>query len=80
MSASTENAQAAVARILTEDPITLQEARMELFRVTGRRPDKTTIYRWCLRGVGGTKLEHIRLGDRILTSHQAITRFITARS
>ena len=80
MSVSAETAQAAVARILTEDPITLQEARTELFRATGRRPDKTTLYRWCLKGVAGTKLEHIRLGDRILTSRQAITRFITARS
>lgn len=80
MSASIETIQAAVARILTEDPITLQQARTELFRATGRRPDKTTIYRWCLKGVAGVKLEHIRLGDRILTSRQAITRFIMARS
>lgn len=77
MSVSTENV---VSKILTEDVKTLQEARTELFRATGRRPDKTTLYRWCLRGVQGTKLEHIRLGDRILTSSQAITRFIEARS
>lgn len=77
MSASTENA---VSRILTEDVKTLAEARTELFRVTGRRPDKTTLYRWCLRGVAGTKLEHVRLGNVILTSSQAITRFIQART
>lgn len=77
MTVSTENV---VSKILTEDVKTLQEARTELFRATGRRPDKTTLYRWCLRGVAGTKLEHIRLGDRILTSSQAITRFIEARS
>lgn len=70
----------AVSRILTEDPITLQEARNEIASVTGRRVDKCTIYRWCLKGVGGTRLEHIRLGDRILTSRPAITRFIEARS
>jgi len=68
------------SRILTEDVLTLQDARKEIASVTGRRPDKTTLYRWCLRGVGGTKLEHIRLGDRILTSSQAITRFIEART
>jgi len=77
MSVSIENA---VSRILTEDVVSLQEARADLFRATGRRPDKTTLYRWCLKGVAGTKLEHIRLGDRILTSRQAITRFIAARS
>lgn len=70
----------AVSKILTEDPITLQEARSEIANVTGHRPDKCTIYRWCLKGVGGTRLEHIRLGDRILTSLPAITRFIEARS
>lgn len=77
MSVATDSA---VSKILTEDVLTLQDARTELFRATGRRPDKTTLYRWCLRGVSGTKLEHIRLGDRILTSRQALTRFIVARS
>ncbi|QDT06889.1 hypothetical protein K227x_53120 [Rubripirellula lacrimiformis] len=68
------------SRILTEDVLTLQDARRELAKATGRRPDKSTCYRWCLKGVGGTKLEHIRLGDRILTSRQALTRFIEART
>tara|TARA_R110002049_G_scaffold72490_7_gene187575 strand:- start:159607 stop:159864 length:258 start_codon:yes stop_codon:yes gene_type:complete len=67
-------------RILTEDVLTLQDARKELAEITGRRPDKTTLYRWCLRGVGGVKLEHIRLGNRILVSRQSLTRFIEARS
>lgn len=70
----------AISKILTEDVITLQEARSELFQATGRRPDKATLYRWCLKGVGKQRLEHIRLGDRILTSRQALTRFIEARS
>lgn len=77
MATATDNT---VSRILTEDVLTLQDARREIARVTGRRPDKTTLYRWCLRGVGGIKLEHIRLGDRILTSRQALTRFIESRS
>jgi hypothetical protein len=67
-------------RILTEDLVTLQEARSELYKLTGRRPDKATLYRWCLKGVRGTKLEHVRLGDRMFTSLQALTRFIEARS
>lgn len=70
----------APVQILTEDVLTLQDARRELALVTGRRPDKTTLYRWCLKGCRGTKLEHIRLGDRILTSKQALTRFIASRT
>lgn len=72
--------KSAASTILVEDVLTLQDARKELHQVTGQRPDKTTLYRWCLRGVGGVRLEHIRLGDRILTSRQAITRFIDART
>ena len=78
MSASV--AESAVYKVLAEEVVTLREARNELFRVTGRRPDKTTIYRWALRGVGGTKLETVRIGNRLLTSKQALTRFIAARS
>ncbi len=69
-----------VSKILCEDLLTIQEARREIASVTGRRPDKCTLYRWCMKGCRGTKLEHVRLGDRILTSKQALTRFIAARS
>ena len=72
--------ESAVYKVLAEEVVTLREARNELFRVTGRRPDKTTLYRWALRGVGGTKLETVRIGNRLLTSKQALTRFIAARS
>ncbi|MDV6034054.1 MAG: DUF1580 domain-containing protein [Phycisphaera sp. RhM] len=69
-----------VQRVLTEDVQTLQDAREDLASYLGRRPDKCTLYRWCRDGVRGTKLEHVRLGGRILTSRQAVRRFIEARS
>jgi hypothetical protein len=72
--------QSATQRILSEDVLTLNDARNELRHVLGKRLDKTTLYRWCLKGVDGTKLQHIRLGGRILTSRQALTRFIESRS
>lgn len=75
-----EQAARYVRRVLAEDVITLQDARRELIPLLGKRPDKTTVYRWCLRGVGGVKLEHVRLGNRILTSRQALNRFITSRT
>ncbi|MDV6034398.1 MAG: DUF1580 domain-containing protein [Phycisphaera sp. RhM] len=80
MSVSTANVTQNVRQVLTEDVITLQDARRELIPFLGRRPDKATLYRWCLRGVKGTKLEHVRIGNRILTSRQAITRFIESRT
>ncbi len=67
-------------RILSEDVLTLADAQKELAGILGKRPDKTTLYRWCLRGVGGIKLEHVRIGNRILVSRQSLTRFIEART
>lgn len=70
-------------RILTEDVLSIAEARSELLRITGRRPDKSTMARWIHRGVGSpkVKLEAIRLGHaQLFTSRQALTRFIEARS
>ncbi len=69
-----------VSRILTEDVLTLSQARAELADITGKRLDKATIHRWINRGVGGVKLDAIRLGVQIFTSRQALTRFIQART
>lgn len=72
----------AVRRVLSEDVLTLAEARAEIARVTGRRirPDKATVFRWIKRGVGGAKLDAVRIGMQWLTSKQAITRFVAART
>lgn len=69
-----------VQRILSEEILTLSDARHELAEVLGYRVDKSTLFRWCLRGVGGVKLDHVRIGNRILTSRQALTRFIEERT
>ncbi len=70
----------AVSRILSEDVLTLTQARAELSQIAGRRPDKATMARWIHRGVGGVRLDAIRLGREYLTSRQALTRFIAART
>lgn len=72
--------ESAVHRVLTEDVLTLKEARTELFRATGRRPDKSTMARWIHKGVGGVRLDAARIGNQLITSRQAITRFIKART
>lgn len=74
-------AKQAVSRILTEDILSLSEARKELQQLTRKRPDKATLTRWIHRGIGGTKLEAVRLGGtQLFTSRQALTRFIEART
>lgn len=75
------DAAAIVSRILTEDVLTLSQARSELANITGNRPDKATLTRWIHRGIGGVRLEAVRLGGRnIFTSTQALTRFMEART
>lgn len=69
-----------VSRVLTEDVLTLADARNELRRITGRRPDKATMTRWIHRGVGGVRLDAVRVGVQLLTSRQALNRFVTART
>ena len=74
------DSEAIVSRILTEDVLTLSQARKELMAITGKRPDKATMARWIHRGCGGVKLDAIRLGIQLFTSRQALTRFIEART
>lgn len=73
-------AETLVSRVLTEDVLTLAQARAELRQITGKRPDKATMCRWIHRGAGGVKLDAVRLGCQLLTSRQALTRFIQART
>ena len=80
MSANLAPAAEIVSRLLTEDLLTMTEARGEIAMLTRRRPDKATLHRWLHRGVGGQKLEAVRLGRQWFTSRQAITRFIEART
>lgn len=70
-----------VSRVLTEDIVSISQARAAIHELTGKRPDKSTLIRWIKKGVQGQKLDGVRLGGRDLyTSRQAITRFIQART
>ncbi len=70
--------QSPVSQILSENPITLEKARHELAKVVGKRFDRATIRRWCLRGVRGVTCEHVRVGNMIMVSLPALTRFLEA--
>lgn len=69
-----------VRRVLSEDVLSLREAALEIQKVTGIKPDKSSLTRWILRGIGGTKLDAVRIGRQWVTSSQAITRFVAERS
>ena len=67
-------------KVLSEDVLTTKQACEELQPIFGKPIDRTTLYRWALRGIQGTRLEYTKIGGRIVTSRQAIARFIENRS
>jgi hypothetical protein len=46
----------------------------------GRAPSTSTLWRWRTRGVRGVRLESARLGGRVVSSLEAIRRFMRAVS
>jgi hypothetical protein len=42
----------------------------------GRAPSSSTLWRWRTRGIRGVRLETARLGGRVVTSVEAIRRFM----
>ena len=58
-----------------EELIGLNELAGRLPQINGRRPSVSTLWRWCLKGIGGIRLEHIRRGRVIATSVEAVSRF-----
>ncbi len=57
--------------IQTERLVTLAEAT----RILPGRPSISTLWRWRHKGVGGRRLETVRIGGKRFTSREAIARF-----
>lgn len=56
--------------------MSLSEAATYLRGLTGKKPHISTIWRWCLKGCKGVRLESVCLGGRRMVSAAAIDRFI----
>ena len=64
--------------IQNETLLSLTDATKSLPRVDGKRPHTSTLWRWCRRGLRGVRLEHVRVGNRVCTSAEALNRFVNA--
>lgn len=64
--------------IQSEQVVGLTEASKIIPPRNGRRVAASTLWRWCRKGIGGVRLEYIRLGRNIATSTQALNRFFCA--
>jgi hypothetical protein len=80
MKVSKQDVAETVSRVLSETVLTVAQARIEIANITGKRPEKSTVIRWMTRGADGVRLEAVRLSRDWLTSSEAITRFIIART
>ncbi len=69
-----------ISNVLSEDVLDITGARKELKELTGRHFDKASLCRWIHRGVGGVRLDAVRIGNQLYTSRQSIRRFIAART
>jgi hypothetical protein len=59
--------------MLTEETLLPYATAVE--RVTGQRPNPSTLHRWRIRGVKGVKCETILAGGRRMSSIPAVHRF-----
>jgi Protein of unknown function (DUF1580) len=67
------------AALLDEGLLYLSEIPRHLpSTLLGRRVHLSTVIRWRTRGVGGVRLEAVRLGGRWVTSREALARFTAA--
>ena len=61
--------------LATENILSLSDAARALPKVDGKQPHISSLWRWTKHGVRGVRLEHARIGNRIVTSAEALNRF-----
>src|SRR5947209_6619337 len=68
-----------VGRLRSEQQVLLKKAGPYFRAAGGNEPSEFTLRRWALHGIrGGIRLETYRSGRNLVTSVEAINRFITA--
>lgn len=64
--------------IQSETLLSLADASRALPLIDGKRPHVSTLWRWSKKGLHGVHLEHVRIGHRVCTSIEALSRFVNA--
>jgi len=55
--------------------IPISEVPPLLPRFGSKKIHKSTVWRWCSKGLKGVRLEHVKIGRRICTTRDALDRF-----
>lgn len=61
-----------------EDLLSLTEATKVIPPVNSKRLARSTLWRWCRKGLRGIHLDYVRVGRDIATSREAMSRFFVA--
>jgi len=56
--------------------LTTETAAEHLTTETGVKVSPASIWRWAVQGIGGVRLQHGRLGNRILTTAEWLEQFM----
>lgn len=59
----------------SESLLSLTEAARACPAVDGKKPHCSTLWRWMQKGVRGVRLEHVKIGRRIVTTRPALEVF-----
>jgi hypothetical protein len=59
-----------------ESLMSIPDAAKHLGKLTGQKPHVSTLWRWCLKGCRGVKLESICIGGKRFVTRTAIERFV----
>ena len=68
----------ALETLAHDRPMSLPDAAAYLGRITGQKPHVSTLWRWCLKGCKGVKLDSICIGGKRFVTAAAIDYFIDA--
>ncbi len=70
-----------IQQLAEERPLNLLEAAAYIGKLTGnKKPNVSTLYRWCMKGCRGVKLDSVCIGGKRFVTVSAIERFIEAGS
>lgn len=61
-----------------DELLSLTEAAKQCPAVDGKRPCASSIWRWMKQGCRGIRLEHVRVGRRVVTTRAALEEFFRA--
>jgi len=59
----------------SDELLGLSQAAAACPPVDGKRPHASSLWRWMRKGCRGVRLEHVKVGRRVVTTREALEKF-----